>query len=119
MPIRGLVFDLFGTLVTRGPGPKAYRELVVTLPPWKWRHARRLALTAEFPSVTDLHAHFEPRRGGGPAYFERLVAEGMAKIRLYDDSFPALERARAQGLRLGSRGDLGGLDGLFEHPLLR
>ncbi|KIG18574.1 2-haloalkanoic acid dehalogenase [Enhygromyxa salina] len=100
MPIRGLVFDLFGTLVTRGPGPRAYRELVLTLPPWKWRHARHLALTAEFPTISAFHAHFRPRRGPAPAYFERLVAAGMAKIRLYDDSIPTLARARAEGLRV-------------------
>ena len=58
MPIRGLVFDLFGTLVTRGPGPRAYRELVVKLPPWKWRQAHRLALTGEFPTISDFHAQF-------------------------------------------------------------
>lgn len=124
MPIRALVFDLFGTLVTRGPGPRAYRELVVTLPPWKWRHARRLFLTAEFPTISDLHAHLGARRGPGPAHFERLVAEGMAEIQLYDDSVPTLERARAQGLRLALLSNLAspykqpvfdfGLDGHFD-----
>jgi HAD superfamily hydrolase (TIGR01509 family) len=100
VPIRGLVFDLFGTLVTRGPGPRAYQELIAKLPPWRWWGARRLSLTSDFPTVSAFHAHLGPRRGPGPAHFERLVAEGIAEVRVYEDSVATLERARERGLAL-------------------
>lgn len=100
VPVRGLVFDLYGTLVTTGRGWRAYRELIQSLPPWQWQAARRAALTQPLPSVTALHEQFQPRRGPSAAHFERLVEEGLAEVALYDDSLATLERARAAGLQL-------------------
>ena len=100
MPVRGLVFDLYGTLVTTGGGWRAYRELIYSLPPWKWRRARRAALTEALPSVSAMRAKLGPRRGLPEAELERLVAEGVTEVALYPDTIPALERARADGYAL-------------------
>lgn len=100
MPVRAIVFDLFGTLVTTGEGWRAYREVIAALPPWKWRAARRLALTQPIPTVTAFREHVGLRRGPAPAQLERLVANGLAAIRLYDDSIPTLLEARRRGLSL-------------------
>jgi len=98
VPVRGLVFDLYGTLVTTGQGWRAYRELIRAQPPWRWPAARRAALTEPFPSVTALREHFE--RGPPAEHLERLVSEGNAEVDLYADTIPALERARGAGFGL-------------------
>ena len=100
MPARGLVFDLYGTLVTKGQGWLAYRKLINNLPLWKWRAARHAALTEPLPTVTALYERFQPRRGPEADHFERLVAEGIAEVALFDETIAVLERARAEGLRL-------------------
>ena len=99
-PIRGLVFDLYGTLVTRGAGPRAYREVINAMPPWNWLRARRAMLTQPIATISEFHAHFGVRRGPQPAHYERLVREGLDAVELYPDSVPTLERARERGLRL-------------------
>ena len=100
MPIRGLVFDLFGTLVTRGDGWRAYRELIFRAPPWQWSRLRRAALTRPNPTIGEFRDELGIRRGPPSEHFERLVAEGLAAVELYPDSITTLERARAQGLKL-------------------
>lgn len=100
MAVRGLIFDLYGTLVTTGGGWRAYRELINSLPPWKWSRARRVALTQPLPSVSHMHAMFEPRRGPRVEQLEQLVLDGLAQVECYADSIPTLERARAEGLRI-------------------
>jgi HAD superfamily hydrolase (TIGR01509 family) len=99
-PIRALAFDLFGTLVSKGAGWRAYRELFRTLPPWKWPTARRVALTEPVPTISDFHQRIGARRGRGPEHFEALVAEDLAAIELFADSIPTLKEARARGLSL-------------------
>jgi HAD superfamily hydrolase (TIGR01509 family) len=98
--IRGLVFDLYGTLVPRGEGWRAYSELIRTLPPWKWPRARRAALTEAIPGVAEFRRHFEGRFGPPDEHFERLVREGVAKVELFDDTLAVLAQARARGLKL-------------------
>lgn len=100
MPIRALVFDLFGTLVSKGAGWRAYRELFWSLPPWKWSMARRAALTEPVQTITEFHARVGVRRGRVPAHFEALVAEDLAAIELFADSIPTLLEARKRGLSL-------------------
>lgn len=101
MPIRGLVFDLYGTLVTRGEGWRAYRELIFkTLPPWAWRSARRTALTHPIPTIAEFREHFGSRRGPSSEHFEQLIAEGLAAVQLVDGCIATLERARESGLKL-------------------
>lgn len=100
MAVRGLVFDLYGTLVTRGQGWRAYRELIFALPPWKWRSTRRAALTQAVPSIAEFHAQAGVRRGPGPAHYERLVEEGLAQVELFPETLEVLEQAREQGLAL-------------------
>jgi HAD superfamily hydrolase (TIGR01509 family) len=99
-PIRALTFDLFGTLVSKGAGWRAYRELFWSLPPWKWSMARRAALTELVPTISEFHARVGVRRGRGPAHFEALVAEDLAAIELYADSIPTLQEARKRGYSL-------------------
>jgi HAD superfamily hydrolase (TIGR01509 family) len=98
-PIRALAFDLFGTLVSKGGGWRAYRELFWALPPWKWPTARRAALTEPLPSISEFHARMGVR-GREPAHFEALVAEDLAAIELFADSIPTLQEARKRGLSL-------------------
>ncbi|MFV8750250.1 HAD family hydrolase [Nannocystaceae bacterium ST9] len=101
MPVRGLVFDLYGTLVTRGEGWRAYRELIYkTLPPWAWRRARRAALTQPIPTLAAFREHFEARWGPPPEHFDRLLAEGLAAVDLVEGCVATLERARERGLKL-------------------
>lgn len=99
-PIRALTFDLFGTLVSKGAGWRAYRELFWALPPWKWSMARRAALIEPVPTISEFHARVGVRRGRGPAHFEALVAEDLAAIELFADSIPTLIEARKRGLSL-------------------
>jgi HAD superfamily hydrolase (TIGR01509 family) len=99
-PIRALAFDLFGTLVTKGDGWRAYRELFWALPPWKWSMARRAALTESVSTISEFHERVGVRRGPGPEHFEALVAEDLARIHLFEDSIPTLQEARARGLSL-------------------
>jgi HAD superfamily hydrolase (TIGR01509 family) len=98
--IRAVAFDLFGTLVSKWAGWRAYRELFWTLPPWKWPMARRAALTEPVPTISEFHRRVGVRRGRGPEHFETLVAEDVAAIELFADSIPALLEARARGLSL-------------------
>lgn len=98
--IRGLVFDLYGTLVTRGAGPRAYNELIRRLPLRKWWRARHAALTEPIPTVTQFGQRFGFDPGPDAAHYERLVDEGIAAVELYPDSVPCLEAARARGLKL-------------------
>jgi HAD superfamily hydrolase (TIGR01509 family) len=100
VPIRALVFDLFGTLVSKGAGWRAYRELFWMLPPWKWSMARRAALTEAIPTIAEFHARMGVRRGRGPMHFEALVAEDLAAIELFSDSLPTLIETRKRGLSL-------------------
>jgi HAD superfamily hydrolase (TIGR01549 family) len=101
VPIRALVFDLFGTLVSKSAGWRAYRELFWMLPPWKWSMARRAALTEPVSTISEFHARMGVRRGRGPVHFEALVAEDLAAIELFSDSLPTLIEARKRGLSLG------------------
>jgi HAD superfamily hydrolase (TIGR01549 family) len=98
--IHGLVFDLYGTLVRRGEGPRAYRELIYTLPPWTWARARRASLTQAFPSIVEFRHQFGGRRGPSDEHFERLLRKGIAQVQLFEDTLAVLSRARARGLRL-------------------
>lgn len=101
MAVRGLVFDLYGTLVTRGEGWRAYRELIAkTLPPWGWRRARRAALTQPIATIAEFHQQFGGHWGPPSEHFERLIAEGLAAVELVDDCLATLERARERGLAL-------------------
>jgi HAD superfamily hydrolase (TIGR01509 family) len=99
-PIRALAFDLFGTLVSKGAGWRAYRELFRSLPPWKWPMARRAALTEPVPTISEFHRRVGVRRGRGPEHFEQLLTEDLAAIELFTDSIPTLLEARARGLSL-------------------
>lgn len=98
--VRGLVFDLYGTLVTRGAGPRAYHELIRKLPLRKWWRAQRAALTEPIPTVTEFAARFGLDSETKAARLEELVREGIADVELYADSIPTLEQARARGLEL-------------------
>jgi HAD superfamily hydrolase (TIGR01509 family) len=100
VPVRGLVFDLYGTLVSRGEGWRAYTELISTLPLWKWHRVRRAALTQAIPDITEFRRQFGRARGPSDDHFEQLVREGIAKVQLLDDTLSVLEQARARGLKL-------------------
>jgi HAD superfamily hydrolase (TIGR01509 family) len=100
VPIRGLVFDLYGTLVSRGAGWRAYTELISTLPLWKWRRVRRAALTQATSNITEFRRQFGGARGPSNEHFERLVADGIAEVQLFEDTLVVLEQARARGLKL-------------------
>lgn len=100
MAVRGLVFDLYGTLVTRGEGWRAYRELIYTLAPWKWAKARRGALTLDLPDVSAFRRHFGGRFGPPDEHFERMVDEGIRAVELFDESLAVLDEARRRGLAL-------------------
>ena len=99
-PIRALAFDLYGTLVTKGDGWRAYRELFSKLPPWKWRMARRAALTEPIATISEFYERVGVSWGRGHDYFEALIAEDLAEIQLFADSIPALQEARARGLSI-------------------
>lgn len=100
MAVRGLLFDLYGTLVTRGEGWRAYRELIFTLAPWKWSRARQAALTLDIPDIVAFRRHFDGRFGPPDAYFERKLAEGIAAVALFDATLDVLAEARRRGLAL-------------------
>lgn len=100
MAIRGLLFDLYGTLVTRGEGWRAYRELIFTLAPWRWSQARRAALTLDIPDIVAFRRHFAGRFGPPDAYFERMVVEGLDAVALFDATLDVLDEARRRGLAL-------------------
>jgi HAD superfamily hydrolase (TIGR01509 family) len=99
--IRAVAFDLFGTLVTKGDGWRAYRALFRALPPWKWQMARTAALTEPVATISEFHQRVGVRRGPGAAHFEQLVAEDLAAIELFADSIPTLVAARERGLGVG------------------
>lgn len=98
--IRGLVFDLYGTLVHRGEGWRAYRELIYTLPPWQWSRARRAALTQPITDISTFRRQFRGRRGPPDEHFERMVRNGVRRVELFEDTLAVLAQARARGLRL-------------------
>ncbi len=100
MAVRGLIFDLYGTLVSRGEGWRAYRELIYTLPPWTWARAREAALTRATPSLAEFRRSFGGRRGPPNEHFERLLGEGLARVEPFDDTLAVLAELRARGLRL-------------------
>jgi HAD superfamily hydrolase (TIGR01509 family) len=125
VPTRGLVFDLYGTLVTRGEGWRAYRELIFkTLPPWTWKRARRAALTQPIASIAEFREHFGGRRGPPTEHYEQLLAEGLAAVELVEGCIATLERARERGLKLALLSNLAspykqpvfelGLDRMFD-----
>lgn len=122
--IRGLVFDLYGTLVTRGAGPRAYRELIVSLPASAWMQAREVGLTEPIPTISDFLARFDRSGQRDPAPFERQLSADIAQVELFADTLATLERARAEGLALALLSNLAapykapvaqlGLEGRFD-----
>lgn len=100
MAIRGLVFDLYGTLVQRGEGWRAYSELIGTLPPWRWSHARRVALTQPIPDIIEFRRKLDGRRGPPDEHFERLIRKDIMRVALFEDTLAVLAQARARGLKL-------------------
>ena len=100
MGVRGLVFDLFGTLVTRRAGPRAYRELILALPQEHWLPARELGLTRPIPTLTEFAREFPGHEGLDLDALEAQLREDLAEVALFDDAIPTLIRARAEGLAI-------------------
>jgi HAD superfamily hydrolase (TIGR01509 family) len=98
--IRGLVFDLFGTLVTRRDGPRAYRELILALPTEHWLRAREVGLTEPIDSLTEFAGGFPGSEALDLPSYEALLREDLDGVELFADSIPTLEQARARGLRV-------------------
>lgn len=84
---RGIIFDLFNTLVyiekSRNPYNKYLKEISTIKYPNK--NLRELLLTNEFNSIEQFHKEVFPRENINPRVFDELLRVEIDSIKLYSD----------------------------------
>ena len=131
--LKAVFFDLFNTLVYVH-GPKPYHRLFTKLglSSEEKHHAKRIAMTQDFPTLDDFVAVIKPDAAFSPEAFnleeyKRDIAEEIAQTKLYPEVKDTLATLKKQGLVIGVISNLAspyketffllGLDKLTDHVI--
>lgn len=120
-PVRGVVFDLYGTLLAIERPRRPYRQLLNLLqrggrPPNPNDAATVMTVDAGLAGIAEtLGAALAP---ADLAHLERELFAELASVRLFEDALPTLEALRTRGLRLALCSNLASPYAVPAHLLL-
>ena len=101
--IQAVIFDLYNTLIyTKNqtyPYPRLFNELY--LKPNDLRKARRIALTEEFNSLSELVEKIKPNARIDVKPYEDDLARELDSIKLYSETKKVLKKLKKRGFKMG------------------
>ncbi len=125
--IKGVIFDLFGTLAyiadKRNPYARLFCELGLTID--DLQRLKKIALTKRFFDLASFVARIKPDAQIDTTEYEKDIAKEIASIALYPETEEVLHELRQKKLRIGMISNLAspytstffslGLDKLVDH----
>ena len=101
--IHAVIFDLYNTLIYTPnqtyPYPRLFNELY--LKPNDLRKARRIALTEEFSSLSELVEKIKPNARIDVKPYEDDLARELDSIKLYSETKKVLKKLKKMDLKIG------------------